>query len=46
MSQPNRIKSQAANQTGAKLAPPAPRIWLWGVAGVGIILLPLFWAVL
>lgn len=45
MSQPNRIKSQTANQTGAKPA-PAPRIWLWGVAGVGIILLPLFWAVL
>ncbi len=26
--------------------PPTPRLWLWGVAGVGLILLPLLWVVL
>jgi len=46
MSQPNRIKPHTSAQTAAKAAPPPPGIWLWGVAGVGIILLPLFWAVL
>jgi hypothetical protein len=41
-----RTRPQPGTETRLKATPPAPAIWLWGVVGVGIILLPLFWAVL